>query len=313
MGGANQQTSFAFFVGTNGSGTTLHRAIFDSHPDLAIPGESHFVTKLGRERERYEGTGAFHPELLYEDLQKEKRFLKWGLDPGAVEITLHDPKVRDFPEAMRSLYSLYAANQGKSRYGDKTQAYIHELPLLSKLFPEAKFIHAVRDGRDVALAHTDGTKIEQVAVSWKRRVTAGRRAGQALGLDRYIESRFEKLIDDTEVSVRRLCDFIDLDFDPVMLKYYERADQIVSTTAVPDRHRDIFLPPTKGLRDWRKELSDDQVMRFEAIAGDLLDELGYERKYEKVPLSVRVAAIAGLSADAARLATRRVLKLIGRD
>ncbi len=313
VGGVSKQSSFVFFVGTNGSGTTLHRAIFDSHPDLAIPGESHFVTKLGRERARYEGVGALHPELLYEDLEKEKRFLKWGLDQGAVELTLNDPEVKDFPEAMRALYRLYAAAQGKSRYGDKTQAYIHELPLLARLFPEARFIHAVRDGRDVALAHTDGTKIEQVAVSWKRRVTAGRRAGQALGPDRYVESRFEELIEDTEGAVRRLCDFIDLDFDPVMLKYYERADQIVATTAVPDRHRDIFLPPTKGLRDWRKELSDDQVIRFEAIAGDLLDELGYERKYEKVPLSGRVAAMAGLGADAARLATRRALKLIGRD
>jgi hypothetical protein len=313
VGGAKQQNRFAFFVGTNGSGTTLHRAIFDSHPDLAVPGESHFVTKLGRERGRYEGPEAFHAELLYEDLQKEKRFLKWGLDPASVEITLEDPHVRDFPEAIRSLYRLYAANHGKNRYGDKTQAYIHDLPLLAGLFPEARFIHAVRDGRDVALAHTDGTKIEQVAVSWKRRVTAGRRAGQALGPDRYIESRFDELIEDTEGAVRRLCHFIDLDFDPVMLKYYERADQIVATTAVPDRHRDIFLPPTKGLRDWRKELSDDQVIRFEAIAGDLLDELGYERKYEKVPLSSRFAAMASLSADAARLATRRALKLIGRD
>ena len=115
------------------------------------------------------------------------------------------------------------------------------------MFPEARFVHAVRDGRDVALAHTDGTKIEQVAVSWKRRVGAGRAAGESLGPDRYIESRFEELIEDTEGSVRKLCDFLELSFDPQMLTYYERADDIVSTTAVPDRHKDIFLPPTKGL------------------------------------------------------------------
>ena len=168
----------------------------------------------------------------------------------------------------------------------------------------------MRDGRDVALAHTDGTKIEQVAVSWKRRVDAGRAAGESLGPDRYIESRFEELIDDTEGSVRRLCDFLELPFDPRMLTYYERAGDIVSTTAVPDRHKDIFLPPTKGLRDWRRELSDDQVARFEALAGSLLSDLGYERRFEKVPLSARTAALRQVAADSARYTVRRVKKVL---
>ena len=297
---------FAFFVGTNGSGTTLHRAIFDSHPDLAIPGEARFVAKLadGNREKGYDN------ERFLKDLGKDDRFENWGLDAGDMEMALNDPPVGDYPEAVRRLYRLYAEQRGKARYGDKTQSNIHHLPLLADLFPEAKFVHAVRDGRDVALAHTDGTKIEQVAVSWKRRVTAGREAGESLGPDRYIESRFEELIEDTEGSVRRLCDFLDLPFDPQMLTYYERAGDIVSTTAVPDRHKDIFLPPTKGLRDWRHELSDDQVARFEALAGPLLTRLGYERKFEKVPLSARTAALRQVAADSARYTVRRVKKVI---
>jgi Sulfotransferase family len=300
---------FAFFVGTNGSGTTLHRAIFDSHPDLSIPGEAQFVAKLAANRERYEADG-FDTARLVKDLRKQDRFENWGLDPGDVENAMADSPVEDYPDAIRRVYRLFAEKRGKSRYGDKTQANIHHLPLLAGLFPEAKFIHAVRDGRDVALAHTDGTKIEQVAVSWKRRVTAGREAGQALGPDRYIESRFEQLIDDTETSVRRVCEFIDLPFDPQMLKYYERAGDIVWTTAVPERHKDIFLPPTKGLKDWRRDLSDDQVARFEALAGPLLTEMGYERKFEKVPLSARNAALRQVAADSARYAVRKVKKVV---
>ena len=225
-------------------------------------------------------------------------------------MALNDPPAGDYPEAVRRLYGLYAGQRGKTRYGDKTQSNIHQLPMLAELFPEAKFIHAVRDGRDVALAHTDGTKIEQVAVSWKRRVTAGREAGAAVGPDRYIESRFEELIDDTEGAVGRLCDFLDLPFDPQMLTYYERAGDIVSTTAVPDRHKDIYLPPTKGLRDWRLELSDDQVARFEALAGPLLTELGYERKFKKVPLSARAAALRQVAKDGGRYTVRRVKKVV---
>jgi hypothetical protein len=296
---------FPFFFGTNGSGTTLHRAIFDSHPDLAIPGESRFVTRLAS---RYREKG-FDAARFAADLDQDDRFANWGLDRAAIESALTDPAI-DYPEAVRRLYALYARGQDKTRYGDKTQSNIHHLPLLAELFPEARFVHAVRDGRDVALAHTDGTKIEQVAVSWKRRVNAGREAGRDLGPDRYMESRFEELIDHTEGAVRRICDFIDLPFDPVMLTYYERADDIVSTTAVPDRHKDIYLPPTKGLRDWRRELTDDQVARFEALAGDLLSDLGYERKFEKVPVSARLAALRQVGADGARYTIRRVKRVV---
>ena len=256
---------------------------------------------------RYREKG-YDTERFLKDLGKDDRFENWGLDAGDIEMALNDPPAGDYPEAVRRLYGLYAGLQGKTRYGDKTQSNIHHLTLLADLFPEGKFVHAVRDGRDVALAHTDGTKIEQVAVSWKRRVGAGRAAGESLGPDRYIESRFEELIDDTEGSVRRLCDFLELPFDPQMLTYYERAGDIVSTTAVPDRHKDIFLPPTKGLRDWRRELSDDQVARFEALAGNLLADLGYERKFEKVPLSARTAALRQVAADSARYTVRRVKK-----
>lgn len=297
---------FPFFFGTNGSGTTLHRAIFDSHPDLAIPGESRFVVRLA---DRYREKG-FRPERFVRDLEKDERFANWGLDRVEIEAAVTEPPVVDYPDAVRRLYALYAAKQGKTRFGDKTQSNIHHLPLLAELFPEARFVHAVRDGRDVALAHTDGAKVEQVAMSWKRRVNAGRGAGQELGPDRYIESRFEELIEDTEGAVRRICDFIELPYEPAMLTYYERADDIVSSTAVPDRHKDIFLPPTKGLRDWRRELSDDQVARFEALAGDLLNDLGYERKFEKVPMSARAAALRQVSMDSARYAVRRVKKAV---
>jgi hypothetical protein len=141
-------------------------------------------------------------------------------------------------------------------------------------------------------------------------VNAGREAGRDLGPDRYIESRFEELIDDTEGAVRRICAFIDLPYDPAMLTYYERAGDIVSTTAVPERHQDIFLPPTKGLRDWRRELSSDQVARFEALAGDLLQDLGYEREFEKVPMSARYAALRQVAADSGRYVVRRVKKVV---
>ncbi len=301
-------TPFPFFVGANGSGTTLHRAIFDSHPDLAIPGESRFIVDLAKHRERYEIDDQFDSDALVNDLGRHKRFLNWGLAIEDLEAALAVAPKSTYAEAVRAIYGAYAAKEGKTRYGDKTQSYIHDLPVLAELFPEARFVHAVRDGRNVALAHAKGEKIEQVAVSWSKRVTSGRRAGEKLGPDRYIESRYEDLIDDTDASVRRLCDFLELPFDPAMLRYYERADSLVATTAVPERHLDIYKPPTKGLQDWNRDLDSGQVARFEAIAGEALDLLGYERAQPRPPISARLSAWGHLTVDVARLGAKRVAK-----
>lgn len=298
-------TPFVFFVGTNGSGTTLHRAIFDSHPELAIPGEGRFVVELAPKRDMYEQSD-FDVDGFIADISAKWRFENWGLSSEEAKQALTRPtRVSNYSDAIRALYRFYAERQGKARYGDKTQSNIHDLALLGDLFPEARFVHVVRDGRDVTLAHTDGKKIEQVAISWRRRVNEGRQAGAALGPQRYTESRFEELVDDPEASVRRLCDFLDLEYHADMLDYHERADHIVGTTAAPDRHKDIYLPPTKGLQDWRSELSSEQVARFEALAGDALSDLGYERAFDRIPIRSRLSAWRRLSVDGARYIARR--------
>lgn len=308
--GSHMSTPFPFFVGANGSGTTLHRAIFDSHADLAIPGESQFIVDLAPSRSHLDG--GFDLPVFISDLKKHKRFLNWGLSVDDVAMSLTTEAPITYSDAIRTVYETYARSEGKARYGDKTQSYIHSLPLLADLFPEAKFVHAVRDGRNVALAHAKGEKIEQVAASWSRRVQEGRRAGTSLGPERYIESRYEDLIDDTEGAVRRLCEFLDLDFKPEMLRYYERAESVIANTAVPERHLDIYKPPTKGLQDWTKELSESQVGRFESIAGETLVLLGYQRSVERLPVTTRVTAWANLAGEGARIAAKRATKRMGR-
>lgn len=305
-------TPFPFFFGANGSGTTLHRAIFDSHPELAIPGESRFIVELAPNIPRYTANAGFDRAALVADLAKHKRFLNWGLPVENVARTLDGSRPDDYAGAIRSVYQAYAEQENKPRYGDKTQSYVHDLPLLAELFPEARFVHAVRDGRDVALAHAKGEKIEQVAVSWSRRVVEGREAGDDLGPKRYMESRYEDLINDPETAVRRVCEFIELDFRPEMLRYYERADSVIATTAVPDRHLDIYKPPTKGLQDWRRDLTDAQVARFESIGGDALTLLDYERAFPSIPVSARLQSWASLTGDVARLAGKRISKRLGR-
>ena len=113
---------------------------------------------------------------------------------------------------------LYAEKQGKpgARWGDKTPGYIKSMREIQVYLPEARFIHLIRDGRDVALSvlkqDWGPQTIEAAAEKWRSRVLRGRSQQPYLGF--YMEVKFEDLVLHTERELRRICEFIELDFDP---------------------------------------------------------------------------------------------------
>ena len=106
--------------------------------------------------------------------------------------------------------------------------------------PEARFIHLIRDGRDVALSVLKQTwgpqTIEAAAEKWRSRVLRGRSQQPYLGF--YMEVKFEDLVLHTERELRRICEFIELEFDAAMLGYHETAEQRLQekARALPRAH-----------------------------------------------------------------------------
>ncbi len=286
--------AFPFFVGYPRSGTTLFRAIFDSHPRMAIPGESHFIVPMAGRRHRYETDAGFRLPLFVEDLLAEPRFLLWEIPEDDVRALYDARSPASVPEGILLAFEAYAISRGKPRAGDKTPAYVWHLPVLDRMFPRARFIHIIRDGRDVALSHVNVAflqkRLEEAAIYWRHAVLAARGYGAALGPERYREVRYEDLLDDPEGTVRSLCGFVDLEFDESMLRYFERADDLARPAHHPEAHRRLALPPTKGLRDWRTQMSPRDLAIFEVLAGDALSQLGYERAFPRPALRIRLAA-----------------------
>ncbi len=273
---------FPFVVGCGRSGTTLLRAMLDAHSELAIPGESHFLTEVIENRRRYDGDGGFATERFVADLVESERFLLWGLPPDDLQCALASSEALDLAGAIRVLYDLYAERHGKQRYGDKTPNHVLNIPLLTDLLPEACFVHLIRDGRDVALSlievpHWGPTDVGTAALRWRQFVEAGREGARQIEPGRYIELRYEELVLSPEEPLRRVCDLVGLRFEPAMLRYHEHLDSLLPTISSPHIHERLRLPLTEGLRDWRTQMTPEDQAAFESVAGDLLEELGYER------------------------------------
>ncbi len=270
------------FVGCGRSGTTLVRAIFDSHSQLAVTHHAQFIVAMGRRRHRYESRTGLDTERFLADLVASHRFAHLQLTADEVRARLDTP-VPDLASGLRRVLALYAERQGKPRYADKTPGHVTRIALLSGLFPEARFVHIIRDGRNSWVGYRDrgfGPKtVADAAFNWKGRVLRGRRAGLALGADRYLEVRYEDLVEKPGPTLEPVCSFLDLAFEPSMLDYHRRADTVLAGLESADRKdfENLFRPLTTGMRDWHTEMSGEEQRTFDAIAGDLLAELGYER------------------------------------
>jgi hypothetical protein len=273
------------------SGTTLLRLMLDAHPELTIPPETHFIPAVIRACRK--GASA---DRVAEAITGHRRWSDFGLDAEELLERLRSVPSGDAGAAIRTFYDLYAEGRGKPRWGDKTPGYAIKMRRIQRALPEARFIHVIRDGRDVVLSRAGRsrrpTPTGLAAKRWKRRVIATRNRSESVR--HYIEVRFEDLVTDTEATLRRVSDFIELDYDPAMLAYHERASERLGEInrelpagrghheldAEPRiaAHARASDPPAPGrVAAWRIEMSPEDVNAFEAEAGDLLAELGYAR------------------------------------
>jgi hypothetical protein len=286
-----------FIVASARSGTTFLRLTLNAHPEIAVPPESRFITEL------YQGSDEVETTTFLRELAGHRRFHAWELPIPEVERQIGERHLLPYAEAISCVYRAYAELHGKTSWGDKTPRYVEHIPFLAKLWPDARFIHLVRDGRNVALSysHVDfGPKnVARAAALWGRRVSAGIRDGRALDGGRYIEIRNEDLAADPEGEIKDVCDFLGVRFDPVMLDEKERAKGALQK----DVHN--YAPGVAGrkkMSSWDTEMKPADIEVFEALAGDVLAELAYERRYPTPSALARLKAkLALLGAPLGRL------------
>ena len=288
-----------FIVGCPRSGTTLLQRMLDNHPDLAVANDTHFIPRVIAKE------GESNPPLtpdLVRRVQAYRRFSRLGLTDD--EVSAAAERAESYATFVQHLYDAFASRNGKQLAGDKTPDYGQHIPRLLALFPEAKFVHIVRDGRDVALSTIDwatpakgpgrwtlwpASPMAAAALWWRWQVEPAIEARSRFGPDRVFETRYEDLVAAPEFELDRIARFLGLPFDDAMLKYHEGREKSTANRSP----KSAWLRPTLGLRDWRTEMEPHDLALFEELAGDLLGSLGYETYAEKESLLVAEEADLG--------------------
>lgn len=279
---------YLFIVGCARSGTTLVHRIVDAHPEIAITAEMHWISHYVNYFKNQ--NRLVTPELVSE-LTRHKRFAQFEIPREQFEALLGSGEALPYPTFLNRVFGLYGKIKNKPLVGNKTSGYVRRIPALHALWPQAKFVHIIRDGRDVCLSVLNWKKAERTAgryasweedpvsttaLWWERKVRKAREDGATLGPGLYHEMHYEDLVEDPERECKRLCEFLGVPYDDAMIRFAEGKTK----TDLPNARKTpkkAWLPITSGMRNWRTEMPATDIQRFEAAAGNLLEELGYER------------------------------------
>lgn len=293
-----------FVVGCPRSGTTLLQLMLHAHPRIAIPPETRHLLETYRRREEFGDLSVpANRARLAEHIMGVRKYrdLKVPRERLTAAIVDGPPTIGS---ALGLVYVEYARRFDKPRWGDKRPLYLHHIPTLLALFPDAQIVHIIRDGRACVaslkrMPWWHATSVS-AAARWVHSMRDGRRARRLLRSDQYHELRYEDLVADPRAAMEDLCAFLGEDFDEAMLE-----PQRMARTAVPKRKhhhaRTQEAVSADKVAAWSDELEPWEVALIERVGRRWLREYGY-------PLSDHPARppVQALVAFAVDLARRRV-------
>jgi Sulfotransferase family len=270
-----------FIVGSGRCGTTLLRLILCSHSRIHIPVETNFIEDLVRELPltrqltpdeagRAVAIISNHRRWSYMEIPAEE-FRRWAAE-------LEAPTVADI---INLIYRHQLKSVGKQRFGDKTPYYIRIIPQLAALYPGAKFIHLIRDGRDVAISFIDANfsrYYERDGFLWTEAMRLRQKYLNSRYAAQILEVRYEDLVAGLETTVRRVCEFIGEAFEPGMLDWHGQLQHLPEDWL--HAHRKLFQPlQTDAIAAWTTKLSGLECFAIEACLHADLRRLGYPLRF----------------------------------
>jgi hypothetical protein len=273
------------------SGTTLLRSILNSHPDISVKNEMPLILKALSEAPR-ELTADAASDLL-DALEKDDLYKNFSnlqdLRADLLKAKAEHP-AKTYP--IELIYALALDGLSYRWYGNKTPQYTEQMDILLKVFPDTKVILIVRDVRDIALSYRKkwGRDVYLCSAKWAQRMRQGRKQIESLPQGQGMVMRYEDLVADPEKHARELCEFLGLPFSATMLEHnkYDK-DKPKGKRELNDRPIAV-----DHVAKWKKEFSDKELARIEAVAYNTMVSFGYppERATAQINLS-KSARIAG--------------------
>ena len=277
---------FDFLICSERCGSNLITKMLDAHPEVCGPFPSQIIGTMG-------------PQIFrYGDLSKDENWAtllqdtvdylhamhsEWSVYPTPGELREHVTQ-RNFGAIVRFAYEKVAAAEGKQRLFIKDNHAYKSIGFIEAHFDNPRYVFLVRDPRDMAYTWKNTILpggIDNSAQTWQRDQSAGMSVyGYMKPLGRIVMLTFEQLLTEPEAQLRRVCSTLNLEYTPEMLEFHRKG--IVNKNASQiSAWSDLAAPLKKDNFDlWQTGLTDLEVRYIEAVCGNEMDFLGYQKKYD---------------------------------
>ena len=286
-----------FIVGNPRSGTTLLRLMINNHSNIMVPPECGFAVWW---YEKYKDwcAGSNHEHHLLtcflQDLSTSKKIETWNMDFRTLGEYVRLIQPSNYADLVSCVY-IYFGNSVRRefhRWGDKNNFHIRWIELLHVIFPNASFLHIVRDGRDVASSYKNlanikmtskyapslPTYIVDIASEWTKNIEKAISSFEAIGWEKVYEVRYEDLVANSRIELMRICNFLDEPFDDRMLRYYmyNAKEHQEPIDFLQWKSKTLEKPTTSEIGKYKRDLTNEEVELFDRQAGYLLEMYRYE-------------------------------------
>lgn len=269
-----QSDSPIFVIGSPRSGTTLLRLILTSHSYILIPPECGFIIWLKNKYGKwniYDNKNRQLVNKFISDLFACKKFETWKMNKSIIEDMIINNNPQTYKELCFVIYAAFSASLGRNFtiWGDKNNFYLHHLNDLFSLWEKARFLHIVRDGRDVACSYREvmaeqsnspyapelKTSIVDIALEWSRNVEKIDSFMSTMSCESAMTIRYEDLVLSPKKTIKSICYWLNINYDNNMILFYEK-------------NRNNNLEPNLTM-DWKKRtlkpISGDTVKRYTSL------------------------------------------------
>jgi hypothetical protein len=273
-----------FMIGTQRSGSNLLRLMLNQLSEIASPHPPHILERLSPLLKYYGDlylNGSFH--LLAEDVCQlvELNPVAWEGVRLDVDDVLSRCRENSLVALHGAVYDVCAESWNAQTWCCKSLANINYVEEIERYFDDPRYIFLYRDGRDVALSFQKavvGEKhIYHIAKGWAKTQERALTLLDQIGNDRLIMVSYEELTTKSETTMRRLCEFLNVEYSNRMLEFHasdEARRAAVSSTLWNKVTQPVMQNNSKK---FLRESSESEIRIFESIAGHVLDRLGYER------------------------------------
>ncbi|AOX00155.1 sulfotransferase [Moorena producens PAL-8-15-08-1] len=273
-----------FMIGTQRSGSNLLRLMLNQIGDLAAPHSPHILQRMMPLLPTYgdlSQTDSF--TLLVNDVCRlvELNPVPWeGVHLDTKEV-ISLCRERSLVAIFASVYDIMAQTWGAQQWCCKSLANVYYLPEITAYLENPKFIYLYRDGRDVAVSFKKAVVGEKhfyhIAQEWAKAQRLALQMRSRLSPQRFFSISYETLISSPETTLQDLCNFLGVQYTPEMLDFHQSQEASNAATS-SSLWSNVTQPVIKqNTKKFLQEATDEEILIFELVAGDVLDALGYER------------------------------------